>query len=334
MKYSSSFLTLLAFLSALPLAAQVPVRGTSQTADIELPLMGLRVRNTSFVLNRQPLTLPVVTAVLEHGPAYEAGIVPGDIIYKIGRWPSLAAEGVRQTIAQYYRAEADMAVWVHYRYSGPGPPKCLSPVSNLCSLEATVHLRQFPPARWIQTVPVHDGPNESPWAGRRSIPGFAGSKVDAEKTYQDLREKDLQFLSRNGCQTTDADLQRMVAALKRASVSAGMSDQGDEYVFANTRASACNNSRTGGLPPFEGALYAITDARRLDPCRLDRNADYSAVLNDPAYAQFQNRPSYDSAALSRFQNYIRHAEPAQKACFLDLIQAEISNAQRKTGPGR
>ena len=342
MKILNLLTALFALLSIFPLAAQMPVRVTDQITEIELPLMGLRVRNTSLTLSpagslreRQPPTLPIVTAVLEHGPAYEAGIVPGDIIYKIGRWPSLPVEGLRQTIAQYYRAEADMDVWLYYRFAGVGPPKCLGFTPGLCSLEATVHLRQFSSSRWIQTVPVHDGPNVSPWGGRRSLPGFADAQVEAKNSYHDLLKKDLEFLAGNGCQTTDADLQRMIAAVKNVSVSAGLGDQGDDYLLANTRASACSNARTGGLPLFEGALYAMTDARRLDPCRFDRNADYSSVLNNADYAQFQNRPSYDDGALRRFENYIGHrADQTQKACFLDLIQAEISNTHGKSSPVR
>ena len=73
------------------------------------------------------------------------------------------------------------------------------------------------------------------------------------------------------------------------------------------------------------------DGRRLNPCTYDPKADNSAVVNDSRYEQFQNRSSYDSGALRRFELYLDRADEKQRACFLDLIQAALTGVEWKPG---
>lgn len=81
------------------------------------------------------------------------------------------------------------------------------------------------------------------------------------------------------------------------------------------------------LPPFEAALYAMTDARRLDPCTYNPNADHSAVLTDPAYNTFNNRRSYNNGiTFRRFELFLERTDDDKARCFLDLIKAKLTGA--------
>ena len=81
------------------------------------------------------------------------------------------------------------------------------------------------------------------------------------------------------------------------------------------------------LPPFEAALYAMTDARRLDRCTYNPNADHSAVLTDPAYNTFNNRRSYNNGiTFRRFELFLERTDDDKARCFLDLIKAKLTGA--------
>lgn len=87
------------------------------------------------------------------------------------------------------------------------------------------------------------------------------------------------------------------------------------------------------LPPFEAALYAMTDARRLNPCAYNPNADNSAVLTDPAYDTFNNRRSYNNGiTFRRFELFLERTDSDKARCFLDLIKAKLTGSA--PGPSR
>jgi hypothetical protein len=68
--------------------------------------------------------------------------------------------------------------------------------------------------------------------------------------------------------------------------------------WEQVRANACANSKDGGLPPFEAALQAMSDARNLDACSCDPSRDYSQLFKDPQYLLFNSRDSYNSPSSS------------------------------------
>ena len=74
------------------------------------------------------------------------------------------------------------------------------------------------------------------------------------------------------------------------------------------------------------ALYAMTDARLLDPCSYDPAKDYSPVLYDPLYQTFNTRSAYDTViTYRRFQGYLRRGEE-WKRCFLNVIKAKLKES--------
>jgi hypothetical protein len=299
--------------------------------EFEIAAAGLRIRDIPY---QRPAARPGyapsymliarVEAVQEKGPAWVAGMAPGDLIFRVGSTSSVNARSIFNLASTRYQRGSEMGVSVYYRYAGSGAPKCVSPLPGTCTKEMTILMGDPGSGTWVAAVPVHDGPNESPWPGRRALPGFTESHESAKQQYTDLRKRDLQLVGSKGCKTTPQEVEQMAGELKMAAAAAGLTGQGDQVILSNSRASACENAKGGGLSSFEGALYAMTDARRLNPCTYDPAADYSNVLNDPEYAQFQNARSYNSGAIRRLEIYLDRAAPAQRACFLDLIQATLT----------
>jgi hypothetical protein len=98
---------------------------------------------------------------------------------------------------------------------------------------------------------------------------FAGCRSRAEQRKNSVCRSQKQALSailKDPCNTLPADINRMAKEFKVLAESAQVGDQGDDDTLRQTRASACRNAKDGGLPPFESALWVMTDARRLDPC--------------------------------------------------------------------
>lgn len=118
-------------------------------------------------------------------------------------------------------------------------------------------------------------------------------------------------------------LERFAAELEALALEASVGF-GDSALHLNThRLSMCDNVRTGGLPPFEKALWAMIDGRQLDPCGYDSRNDYAAILNNVPYQAFQNRRSYDSAMSSNIGTRLRDWSAVKRQCFLDLIKRAI-----------
>lgn len=82
------------------------------------------------------------------------------------------------------------------------------------------------------------------------------------------------------------------------------------------------------LPPFNKALMAMRDSRRLDPCSFDINADNSAVLHHPLFAEYNVPERYDDEFLKMFEalrNFrSRPATAEQYNCLLAQIKAQLS----------
>jgi hypothetical protein len=92
---------------------------------------------------------------------------------------------------------------------------------------------------------------------------------------------------------------------------------------------ARKGARPDALPPFEAAIYAMTDGRKLNPCTYDPKADNFAVLNAPEYFPYNNRRSYDNGiTYRRLELYLEErADEQQAACFLNFLKSGITGEE-------
>ena len=319
-------------------------------AAVEIPEIGLRVESVMFTANpkadpqRSPagraFELSKVVAVLQGGPAYDAGIAPGDVIRAVGSTANLRPDIMARFVTQRYRPGQQLGLRVSYEIEG-GERE-----------ERTIQMTVRAPvaaASWITAVPKHMTRK------RGEVPGLPEYRAKRRAQYQDKRREALATLAKRGCQIEVAEVDELGANLKTLAEGAGMGDQGDQAVLRQSRRSACENAAagvsggssggggggSGGLGDFEKALWSMTDARRLDPCSYSPSNDYSQVFADPAYQGFQNPLNYNEGGRARYMVYMNRVEEEQKECFLNVIaarllgvsQAEVAT-RRKTAPAR
>jgi hypothetical protein len=132
------------------------------------------------------------------------------------------------------------------------------------------------------------------------------------------------LIQSRGCTTSNVDIASMGEQLAALASAAGLSNQGDGVILTQVRDAACDRERSGAMPAFESAIWAMTDARRLDPCSYSPLSDYSSVFNDPSYQQFNGKRYYDNGGKRRFEIYLDRTTEEAKRCFLDLIEATIT----------
>lgn len=144
-------------------------------------------------------------------------------------------------------------------------------------------------------------------------------KADPQKT-RELRKEVLEQILLDPCNTTTERVRRLVQDLNAA----GVPDSDSNWIL-RTRA-ACQNSKDGGLPRFERALMAMTDARRLDPCSYPSGQFDESILDDPNYLQWATRAVYNGGDVMfvRLRNFMtRRSTPEARACLLKVITREI-----------
>ena len=167
-----------------------------------VPLMGVQVENVMFEPDfpkTGPRPTARVTAVQEGGPAYMAGVAPGDVIYRAGNQVAVRAELLPVFVERGYRPGNRMQIVVYYFASGSSQPK---------SGYFTLDLREPGQGRGISQVPVHT------LTSRTLLPGVEAGRNGAKTQYAEAKKQALSAILKDPCNTVPADINRMAKELK------------------------------------------------------------------------------------------------------------------------
>jgi hypothetical protein len=132
-----------------------------------------------------------------------------------------------------------------------------SPLGHPQSAARSIQLANPGAGAWITQVGQHT------FQKRQPLPRLDVARTDAKQQYESLRRESYGRVISGACSLGPADIRKIASDLKTAGDRANIGTE-DDVFWEQVRANACANSKDGGLPPFEAALQAMTDARNLD----------------------------------------------------------------------
>jgi hypothetical protein len=146
----------------------------------------------------------------------------------------------------------------------------------------------------------------------------------ARAEYELRVERTLAIINSAPCELSTQKMERFAEELGVLAVEAGVGNAYSDLHLNTHRLSMCENKRTGGLPSFEKAVWAMFDARRFEPCGYDPGKDYGAILENVRYLTFQNRRNYDSGAMyTKIREQLPRWSVEKRQCLLDMIKRAI-----------
>ncbi len=275
----------------------------------EIPLAGLKVAPTTW----RGATLPRVVAVRQGGPAFKAGLQPGDVITEADN-RSLARSPpgfIDKIFAGMVRPGMTFQFSWEYPLSGGTPAQPGRGAASV-ALEAPTD------SPWI-TTPLAHAANET-WAGSRTqLPGIADAQLAAKKRFDDLYAQDVKAILANPCAKVDErSLGEPLVALALAA-SLPLTDYGFELAGLGHR--ACENQRNGSLPDFEATVIAM-HWKHIDPCRYSPSTDYTAEL-DKARLRIGKGEYPTAATAAAFEG---------NPCFQAFVIARLTGRPFKPSP--
>lgn len=301
----------------------------------EVREFGLRVANIEFPQRRKEelkdstytRTQTVVAAVQERGPAFLAGVMPGDVIFSLrpnhaswnGSWINESASSFVKSAEMNIRFNATNVLGVYYE------------VADSPYVETT--FITLPPdgknarGKWIEEAPVHR-------KGARYVPpAVREASASAKSRHLDYEKEVVATIRNNPCGVNASQIGEMTKRLNELALMGGVAGQERNRKQQLTEAAEaiCQNSRDGGLTRFESVIVAIS-LRRLDPCEYSPDKDYSDLFGDFSTIKFYSRKVYNESVGPQFnelfapESSYRTAE--QKACLTRLIRLAYGMTSR------
>lgn len=302
---------------------------------VEWPAIGLRITMREVSFDGHTAQLPYVEAVRENGPAYFAGLLPGDVV-KVVNCGRSALDYLEAQVGLgrdgRNRPTAQSAPGV---YTSAGPPVrnerfALMP-AQACAADRTALIQVMvpsgdqAPARQSQ---LRGAEGSGAWLSDKvALVDLARqSRVRAEAHYKELRKRAFAELRNNPCRYDSGvayDLKALppiIGDIARARANLGGEE--DLPYWRDVVQGYCEDERSGPLPSFETAVFQIGRGA-MDPCSYDPKIDYTQVVEDAdTRSRRFSRLDYESVgSVAYFLGKL--AKPGQRKCMLDLIRAQI-----------
>ena len=297
---------------------------------IEWAAVGLRVAVRDITLPVGQVLLPYVVSVQDKGPAFYAGVQPGDAVTFLG-------------CGNWYHNFVDQrgSRWTYYQYHSAsrhaGIPRGLKlPVQKFCrvgvSSTISVAVPQGDSRRLAKLVEMRtSGNNGGSWLVDKNAfgAGLQMARTDVNSRYQEMRQHALSELRKSPCSydvSNPYDLEAMppiIGEMVQLRTQLGLGEEFLPY-WADVVRTYCDESRNGGpLPSFEVALIKISRGD-LNPCAYDPHIDYSAAQENPNKLERRySRTEYDT--MVNFDYFLKRlATPAMQQCFFDLVRSRLT----------
>jgi hypothetical protein len=314
---------MLLILLAPAIHAQQPPSG----GMVEIPLLGLRVvpqPGDAYYGG----TVSRIVAVRQGGPAFRAGLQPGDEILEFdfgdGKDIHGAPDLLKNAVATRARPGVPMMVHYQYVFSGEAPVSRRAPVSGAGGLNRSANFEHVTPQApgdgpWIETQIQHT------YAGtvtrpRAQLPGVDDALAGSQKRFDELYDARVKVIMADPCGMIEKaeKLGDELTALAKAN---NLPDKDYGFILTRTSQTECANKRYGPLPDFEATVVAM-HWKEIDPCKYDPAANYSAQLAAARGRIAAN--AYPTVAIS--------ATYAQNPCFEEFVIARLTGRPFKPHP--
>ena len=318
--------------------------------EVLIPEWGLKVRDVNYPIESQAgidereqncasgqwrrsacqprfRRLPQITSVQEKGPAFYAGLTPGDVISALG-YDQLGdsnrlADSVKNRLQSRYRG---YDVWYFYNINN-------SPVPTV---EVTfVGFSETARGGWISEVPIHTGKGKN---GRAKLKGSDkvdnGTLAEVGAEFEKLYDATMLKIKNNPCQVSRDELRMTETKLERLKATAELGQGHSSFVFRgrsidslnHAAFAACQNARVGQLTETEQVVTAIVYGR-LKPCTYNSPGDLDSV-DERFKLMTMTKSNYDDSTLLSIRNYLNLSEsPTDKACFVNLLKSFLTGAK-------
>jgi hypothetical protein len=228
-------------------------------AGIEISRLGIMVARSSDGTQ--------ITAVRGGGPAFLAGLQPGDILVRVGTFAEPTPESLAslpwqqiRRIVRYAHSTVEV-IDVEARYIAQGTPQ---------SLTTAVRVWMDGRGTWITTQLDHPNTSGSP---RPELPGVIEARA-VPAAYDALYEQTVDKIAANPCEMAGQTAQ-LAAALEEEPEGYGSTFMLNDS-FRDMTFRGCQNTKDP-LPEFESLLVAMV-AGDLDACTYKPGSDVSAAI--------------------------------------------------------
>lgn len=291
--------------------------------------LGLRIVAREVTFSSRKAVVPVVYSVREKGPAYFAGLQPGDAVsfLKCGPWKFNFIDQDRIGVSYFPSYSSARQTNTDLPFAMRVPVHCTGELDALFSLAIPAgdgrKLAQFIGA---QT----DDDLQGAWiSDKQSI--NAGRQVahdDLRTRYDGLRRSAFAEVRKSPCSydvSNPYDLRAMPAIVRElASLRASMGEGQENLLYwRDVVVTYCDEERNGRLPSFEAALNMISRGK-LDPCAYDPKVDYSTMPEDPSKLDRRySRTEYDQSI--DFSYFLKKlSTQTQRQCFYEILRAQFT----------
>lgn len=296
---------------------------TSIAAAFNWSAVGLRVVIREVLLPVGPTQLPYVVAVQEDGPAFYAGIQPGDAVsfLKCGYWNLNFIDNIRNG-GTYFPSYSEVSRQEFSKYTD---------VDSLCKPDheglISVAIPSTDKRRLKKMISFRtDVKGAGKWLDTKAeITDLLGSALATKnKLYAELLSRAEKELLASPCSydvSNPYDLAAMPPIIRDITAADKGNSNIDPVYWRDVVQLMCDEERRGKLPSFESALVRMSKGW-LDPCEYDRNVDYSNVPLNPARRERRySRTEYE--ALTDFEYMlVALLSGKQRKCFYDLVRPQ------------
>jgi hypothetical protein len=287
--------------------------------------VGLRVAVREILLPIGPTRLPYVVAVQEGGPAFYAGVQPGDAVsfLKCGSWNLNFIENVRNGGA-YFPSYSAVNSQEFSEYTD---------VDSLCKPERegliSVAIPSADKRRLKRMIEFRtDMKGTGKWLDTKAeVTDILGSaRATKNKLHAELLGRAEKELLASPCSydvSNPYDLTKMPPIIREITAAEGGSGTIDPMYWRDVVQMMCDEERRGKLPSFESALVRMSKGW-LNPCEYDGGVNYGNLpLNPERRERRYSRTEYES--LTDF-NYMLVAllNDTQRKCFYDLVRSALT----------
>ncbi|SEQ37136.1 hypothetical protein [Nitrosomonas ureae] len=285
--------------------------------------VGLRIEIREVLLPIGPTRLPYVIAVQQDGPAFYAGVQPGDVVsfLKCGKWNINFIDNLSNS-GTYFR---------NYTSVGNQNFKDAYHVNSYCQTERGALISTvIPPgdARLTNELKVFRTakPGSGAWLSDKNeiATNLSNARASESNVHTELRNRAEAELRKSPCSydvSNPYNLAAMPPIIREMSAAAAAAGRGEENLlfWRDVVQLLCDEERNGKLPSFESALFRMSWGR-LDPCKYDPNVDYSNVPLDPDRRERRySRTEYESVKDFDYMLKVLLNDD-QRKCFNDLIR--------------